>query len=203
MSVIEVFILAIALAIDASVASFSQGTILTSNKRKYSMILALFMGSFQGFMPVIGWYIALGFYVYLKEFDHWVAFSIFTLLGIKFIYEAIKPGDCKKPAQTCLSFYCIFSLSIATSIDALAAGATLSFLRIDIIFPAIIIGVVTFFASIAGFWGGYFLKKLNSTIFEIFGGLLLIALGIKVLIQHLFYPESLFFEFLEVYTTIC
>lgn len=191
MSLIAVFILSIALAIDASIASFSQGTILTVNKRKNSFILALFMAIFQGVMPVIGWFIARGFYNQLKEFDHWIAFTVFLILGIKFIYDALKKEDNEEQIRTCLSFYCILSLSFATSIDALVAGATLSFLSIDIVFPSVIIGITTFVGSLIGFWSGYYLKKLNKTLFEVLGGVLLIALGFKVLIQHLFYPGSL------------
>ena len=188
MSMIEIIILAVVLAIDASIASFSQGTILTSNKKKYSLILAIFMALFQALMPVLGWFIALQVYSSLKTYDHWIAFSIFLILGIKFIYDAIKN---KTEAITCLSFYCILSLSLATSIDALVAGATLSFLDIHIALPSIIIGITTFFGSLLGFWSGSFLKKINSKIFEITGGILLIALGLKILIQHLYFPDAL------------
>lgn len=190
MSLIAVLILSVALAIDASIASFSQGTILTVNKRKNSFMLALFMALFQGIMPVIGWFIARGFYSQLKEFDHWIAFIVFLILGIKFIYDALKNNGDEEKLRTCLSIYCILSLSFATSIDALVAGATLSFLDISIVFPSIVIGIITFIGSLMGFWSGYYLKKINKTAFEVLGGVLLIALGVKILVEHLFFAGS-------------
>lgn len=186
MSFIEIMILAIALSIDASIASLAQGTILTLNKRKYSFLLALSMAIFQAFMPILGWIIALNFIEFIKEFDHWIAFIVFLILGLKLIKEAYENKD-EDRMISCITIPCILSLSFATSIDALVAGATLSFLNVDIIKPSILIGITTFFAALGGFWAGYMLKKVNKFWLEIFGGALLIVLGLKVLIEHLFF----------------
>jgi putative Mn2+ efflux pump MntP len=181
---IEILFLAVALSIDASVVSFSQGIIFTENKRKNSFYLAFWVGLFQAIMPIIGWFAAKSIYGYVEKFDHWIAFTIFLILGIKFIKDAFdyKENDCNAPA--CLSLKCLLLLALATSIDAMAAGATLFFTKVDIWLPAIIIGVITFINSLIGFWSGYVLKKFPSKYLEITAGLILIALGIKILIEH-------------------
>lgn len=185
MSLIEVLFLAIALSIDASVVSFSQGIVFTENKRKNSFLLAFFVGFFQALMPVIGWFIASSIYKYVEAFDHWIAFGIFLFLGLKFIKDAFQENADKARAICCISWQCLFLIALATSIDALAAGATLYFLKVDILIPAIIIGVITFVNSLIGFWSGYIMKKFPSKYLEILAGLILIVLGVKVLLDHL------------------
>lgn len=184
MPLVEVLFLAIALSIDASVVSFSQGLIFTENKRKNSFYLAFWVGLFQALMPIAGWFLARSVYTYVEKFDHWIAFIIFLILGIKFIKDAYEEGepDCAAPA--CLSLKCLLLLAIATSIDAMAAGATLFFMKVEVIIPAIIIGIITFINSLIGFWSGYIFKKFPSKYLEISAGIILIALGIKVLIEH-------------------
>jgi len=180
-SLIAILFLAVALSIDASVVSFSQGLVFSENKRKNSLFLAFFVGLFQTLMPIIGWFIASGIYKYVEAFDHWIAFGIFLLLGLKFIKDAFKCEENEKCARTCISLQCLLLIAVATSIDALAAGATLYFLKISILIPAIIIGVITFINSLIGFWSGYVLKKFPSKYLEIIAGLILIGLGIKAL----------------------
>jgi putative Mn2+ efflux pump MntP len=183
MTLLEIIFLAIALSIDASVVSFSQGLILNNDKRKNYFNLAFFVGFFQALMPVIGWYLAKAIYKYVEAFDHWIAFSIFLVLGMKIIYDATQLDEDEK-VPVCLSFKCLLLLAIATSIDALAAGVTMYFLKVQILFPALIIGVITFVNSIIGFWSGYVLKKFPSKWLEIFAGIILISLGIKIIIEH-------------------
>jgi putative Mn2+ efflux pump MntP len=184
MSFVAIIFLAVALSIDAAVVSFSQGLIFTENKRKNSFYLAFWVGLFQAIMPIIGWFIAKGIYSYVEKFDHWIAFVIFLLLGLKFIKDAFddKKADSNVPA--CLSLKCLLLLAVATSIDAMAAGATLFFTKVDIFIPAVIIGIITFINSMIGFWSGYLLKKFPSKYLEIAAGLILIALGIKILVEH-------------------
>lgn len=185
MTFIEILLLAIALSIDASVVSFSQGLIFNKNKRKNSLILALSVGFFQGLMPVIGWIIAQGVYKYIEAVDHWIAFVIFLILGLKFIYDAFNSDGEEKKQISCISLKCLLLLSIATSIDALAAGATIYFMSSPILLPAILIGTITFINSLIGFWSGYLFKKFPSKWLEIFAGLILIGLGFKILVEHL------------------
>lgn len=187
MPIVEILFLAVALSIDASVVSFSQGLVFSENKRKYSFILAFFVGAFQTIMPIIGWFIAKGIYKYVEAFDHWIAFVIFLILGLKFIKDAFECEEDDSCKVSCLSVQCLFLLAIATSIDALAAGATLYFIKAPILIPALIIGVITFINSLIGFWSGYALRKFPSKWLEIFAGLILIGLGIKVLLEHLMF----------------
>ena len=184
MLLIEVIFLAIALSIDASVVSFSQGLIFTENKRKNSFYLAFWVGSFQAIMPVIGWFLAKSIYSYIEKIDHWIAFAIFLILGIKFIKDAFNENELKCDTPACLSFKCLLLLAIATSIDAMAAGATLYFMKVKILFPAIIIGLITFINSLIGFWSGYIFKEFPSKYLEISAGLILITLGFKIVFDH-------------------
>ena len=181
MSLIGIIFLAIALSIDASVVSFSQGLVFSKNKRRNSLFLAFFVGLFQALMPIIGWFIASGIYKYVESYDHWIAFGIFLCLGTKFINDAIRCEEKEECARTCISLQSLLLIAVATSIDALAAGATLYFLKVSIFIPAIIIGVITFINSLIGFWSGYVLKRFPSKWLEILAGIILIGLGIKAL----------------------
>ena len=135
-------------------------------------------------MPLIGWSAGLGFRNYISGFDHWIAFGLLGIVGCKMIYESSKMEVNNKKIDP-LNVYVLLMLSIATSIDALAVGLSLSFLNLSIILPAIIIGIITFLLSILGVYfgnrfGHYFERKI-----EIIGGLILIGIGIRVLIGHL------------------
>ena len=176
MNIIQIILLAVALSIDAMVVSFSQGLVLKTNKRKNSLLLAFFFGFFQFLMPVIGYFLTTTVYKYLEIVNVWIVFAIFLFLGIKFIKEAF---DEKKPEACHISFLCLLTFSIATSIDALASGISLCFAGVNIWFPAILIGVITFINSMFGFWGGYLFKNFPSKYLEIAGGLILIGLAIS------------------------
>ena len=187
MTYLDIFVLAIALSIDACVVSFSNGLIFTHNKRKNSLLLAFSVGFFQFLMPLIGGLLAQSVNKYVEPFDHWIVFGIFVILGGKFIKDALdKNGEEKEEKLTCyLCFHYILLVSIATSIDALAAGASLYFSGTKILIPAIIIGIITFINSLLGFWGGQLFKKFPTKNLEISGGVILIILGFKVLLESL------------------
>lgn len=162
------------------VMSFSQGLIFRVNKRKNSLILAFSVGFLQFLMPIIGYFLAQNIYKYLHTFDRWIVFTIFMLLGIKFIKEAFDEKDCCE--VKCLSIGCVCFISFATSIDAFGAGISLCFSKSEILVPAMIIGIITFINSLIGFWGGYLFKHFPSKNLEILAGLILIALAIKSLL---------------------
>jgi len=184
MSIIDILILAVALSIDACVVSFSNGLIFTQNKRTNSLMLAASVGFFQFLMPVIGYFSAKTVSQYVEPYDHWIVFAIFVLLGAKFIKDAFQEKDEDK-IDCYLCFKYILLVSIATSIDALGAGVSIAFTGTQILFPAIIIGVITFINSLLGFWGGYLFKKFPTRNLEIFGGLILILLAFKILFENL------------------
>ena len=175
MNFTEIIFLAIALSIDAMVVSFSQGLIFKTQKRKTSLTLAFFLGFFQFFMPLIGYFCAVGVYKYIEFAKDWIVFAIFFILGIKFIKEAFEE---KEEKICCLGLTCLLGFAIATSIDALGAGISLGLAHASVWLPAVLIGIVTFINSLLGFWIGYLFKKFPSKYLEIFGGLILIVLAI-------------------------
>jgi manganese efflux pump family protein len=184
MSNIDILILAIALSIDACVVSFSNGLIFTQNKRLNSFMLASSVGFFQFFMPIIGYFLAQSVNKYVEPYDHWIVFGIFVLLGAKFIKDALVTKEEEK-INCYLCFKYILLVSIATSIDALGAGVSIAFTGTKILFPAIVIGVVTFINSILGFWIGCLFKNFPTRNLEIAGGLILILLAFKILFESL------------------
>ncbi|MCR4662510.1 MAG: manganese efflux pump [Endomicrobiaceae bacterium] len=183
MNYTDVFFLGIALSIDATIVSFAQGLIFNEKKFKFSVVLALFVGFFQFLMPLIGWLFANSFYNYFKVVSHIIIFIIFTCLGIKFIYDALKSNEEAKNTNNYINFFYLLTVGTATSIDALGAGFSLRFYPISILISSILIGLITFINSIIGFYCGQILKKLPSKFLEILGGLILIGLGIKALLH--------------------
>lgn len=183
MSIADIIILAIALSIDACVVSFSNGLLFTQNKRVNSLMLAFAVGFFQFLMPIIGYFLAQSVNKYIEPYDHWIVFAIFILLGIKFIKEAfVEEKNEQLKCYLCFSY--ILLVAIATSIDALGAGVSIAFTKTPIVFPAIIIGIVTFVNSLIGFWSGYLFKKFPTKNLEISGGVILILLAFKILLEN-------------------
>lgn len=182
MSNIDILILAIALSIDACVVSFSNGLVFTQNKRANSLMLAGAVGFFQFLMPIIGFFLAQSVNKYVEPYDHWIVFGIFVALGAKFIKDAFK-AEKEEKINCYLCFSYIMLVSIATSIDALGAGVSIAFTGTKILFPAIVIGVVTFVNSLLGFWSGHLFKKFPTRNLEISGGLILILLAFKILFE--------------------
>lgn len=179
MSLIEILFLALALSIDACVVAFAYGLCFKEKRIKNSTLLATFCGGFQGLMPVIGYFLLNLFMNIVEPFSKILVFTIFLILGLNFIKDAIKD---EKEEVNCLGITCLFIVAIATSIDALAAGASIALSRTPILFPAIVIAVVTFINSMLGFWAGNFLKNFPTRFLKIFAGLILIFLAIKELI---------------------
>ena len=184
MSLVEIVLLAIALGVDCLVVSFSQGLIFHSNKLPNSLKLAFVMGLFQGLMPVIGYWCADAVNSYVEKFADWIVFIIFLILGIKFICEALKKSD-DDVKICCIGLKCLISLGIATSIDALAVGITFAFLQVNILYAALIIGVTTFVISVIGVKIGHVFGLKYKSKAEIAGGIILIAMGCKILLEHL------------------
>jgi len=178
MTNIDIFLLAIAMSIDAMVVSFSQGLIFKTNKCKNSLLLAFFFGFFQFFMPILGYFLTTGVYKYLQNIDNYIVMAIFLVLGVKFIIDAFEE---KKERVCCIGFSCLFMLAVATSIDAFGAGISICFAKANIWNAAILIGIITFINSQLGFWSARLFKNFPSKYLEIAGGLILIELGISQL----------------------
>ena len=176
MSYIEIFLLALALSIDATVVSFSYGITFNQNRLKTALLLAIITGFFQGLMPCIGYFLTTFVKSYIAPYASAIVFIIFVFLGIKFIKEAF---DKNKNKPCCIGIICLLLIGIATSIDAFSAGISLLLSGNHIIKPAILITVITFINSLLGFKLGGKLKNLPTRNLEIFAGIILIGLGIK------------------------
>jgi putative Mn2+ efflux pump MntP len=184
MSLLTVFIIAVGLGVDAFSVAIGIGA--THHKRSWAPVLRLAsaFGFFQFGMAILGWLAGLTIVEIISSFDHWIAFILLTLVGGKMIREGFeKETDEKKSDQT--RGWPLLMLSIATSIDSLAVGFSFSILKEDILLPAIIIGVVCFIMTVAGMIFGKGMAKIFGRKVAIFGGLVLIAIGVKILLDHL------------------
>lgn len=185
MDIISILFIAFGLAMDAFAVSISSGVIISSFRWAYALKIALFFGIFQVMMPVIGWYAGLSFRKFISGFDHWIAFGLLAMVGCRMIYESYKKIETDKLIDP-LNIFVLLMLSLATSIDALAVGISLTFLEISIFFPAIIIGIITFLLSGVGVYIGNKLGDYLEKKFEVIGGIILISIGFRILITHLF-----------------
>ena len=189
MSYITIFGLSIGLAMDAFAVSISYGCAPKRPPAREMFIIAFFFGLFQAIMPIIGWSLGKFFTDLIHSYAHWIAFVLLSYIGIKMIIEGLKDNDAKENDNTgsgnTLDIKRLFVLAIATSIDALAVGLSISILGYAIIIPAVIIGIVTFACCLIGVRAGIRLSAILGRKAEIFGGMVLIAIGIKILIEHL------------------
>lgn len=185
MSIIELFILAVGLSMDAFAVSVCKGLSVEKVRPRHGIIVGAWFGGFQMLMPFIGYLLGSGFKSLIESFDHWIAFGLLLLIGGNMIREAIFDDD-DDDVNDSFTFKTMFVLAIATSIDALASGIAVSFLQIfQMLLAAIFIGVTTFSFSFAGiFVGNKFGEKYKSKA-EISGGIILILLGTKILLEHL------------------
>ena len=179
LSYLSIFLLAIALSIDACVVSFSYGLVFSENRLKNSTLLAISTGLFQGIMPVCGYFLTEFVKSFIEPYSNIIVFLIFTYLGIKFIREAYEK---EKEKQLCIDLKCLFLVGVATSIDAFSAGISLSLFGNNILKPALLFTIITYVNSTLGFWLGGKLKHLPTKWLEVFAGGLLILLGIKALL---------------------
>jgi len=171
---------------DAFAVSISCGFTVPSPRRWNAFQIAFSFGAFQAVMPVIGWAVGRFFSNYIAAFDHWIAFGLLSFIGIRMIHNALASDTCETAVDP-TDMKTLLMLSIATSIDALAVGITFAFLQIHIISPVLIIGFVTFLISSIGLLIGHKLGRYFEKRVEIFGGIVLIGIGLKILIEHLFF----------------
>jgi len=181
MSFITILFIAIGLSMDSMAVSISGGICMKSFCMRQSLKMALVMGIFQGGMTWLGWAAGIHFSAYITELDHWIAFLLLTYLGGKMIRESFKEEE-KNPVT--FSNKILLTLGVATSIDALAIGVSMAFLKLNIWFPAFIIAFTTFFLSFTGVLCGFRFGQKKGLKVELLGGLILIAIGIKILAEH-------------------
>ena len=185
MSWIDVFLLALALSADAFVVSLSYGLIIKKNKGRSALKIASATGLGQFVMPVLGWYGARSVYHQIEAVDHWIAFFVFLVLGLKIINDSLKKCDCREKLSKILTLKILCVIGFATSIDAFVSGSMLYFMQAPVWQSAFTIGIVTFVSSCVGFNFCRMFKKMPSRWLEIASGIILIGLGCKVLYEHL------------------
>lgn len=185
---IELLLIGVGLAMDAFAVSVCKGLAMRKVKKKQAIVIALFFGGFQALMPFIGYVLGTQFESYITNIDHWIAFVLLGVIGGKMIFEAIKSEEEDvelKEMDPPLNIKELVVLAIATSIDALAVGITLAFLQYPIVQSISIIGITTFFISIAGVYVGNFFGNKYKKRAELAGGIILIFIGVKILVEHL------------------
>ena len=185
MSVIELLVLALGLSMDAFAVSICKGLSVPKLQAKHCLICGVYFGGFQALMPLIGWALGIRFQSMITNIDHWIAFVLLAVIGANMIKESFsKEEECPDAS---FGFKTMLTLAVATSIDALAVGGTFAFLNVSIVPAVLLIGATTFVCSAVGVKiGNVFGNRFQSKA-EFLGGLVLIAIGLKILIEHLFF----------------
>lgn len=183
MGLIELFLIAVGLSMDAFAVSVCKGLAMPKCTFKKAAIVGLWFGGFQALMPAIGYILGAQFQEAIASIDHWIAFVLLALIGGNMIHEALDNDE--EEADASLNVKTMFLLAVATSIDALAIGITFAFLKVSIIPAVCFIGIVTFIISFAGVKIGNVFGARYKNKAEIVGGVILILLGLKILLEHL------------------
>ena len=183
MGIIEIILLSIGLAMDAFAVSVCKGISMKKMDWKKACIIGLWFGVFQMLMPLLGYFLGSTFESVVTNIDHWIAFILLGVIGVNMIKESFSTET--ENCNDNISFKTMFVLAVATSIDALAIGITFAFLQVNLIFALTSIGIITFVMSVIGTKiGNRFGIKYENTA-ELIGGVILVILGIKILLEHL------------------
>ncbi len=192
MGIVELFVLAVGLAMDAFAVSICKGLSVTKVSYKHSAVVGLYFGGFQATMPLIGYLLGASFREYIESVDHWIAFGLLLILGANMIREAFSKDDDDEELDSSFSVKSMLPIAVATSIDALAIGVTFAFLNVKIV-PAIsFIGVITFALSAVGVKIGNVVGAKYKSKAEFVGGVVLIIMGVKILLDHTGILEKMF-----------
>jgi putative Mn2+ efflux pump MntP len=183
MDLITIILIAVGLAMDAFAVSIAKGMAISRQRRKFALLLGGFFGGFQMLMPAIGWLVGLSFKEIIMGVDHWIAFGLLAFIGVKMIYDSTRKDSDKKDGS--LRLHSILILAIATSIDALMVGLSFAFLNTSILEPILVIGLITFMLSVIGFFFGCGLGRVFGNKIKIVGGLILIVIGLRILLEHI------------------
>ena len=177
----ELFLLAVGLSMDAFAVSICKGLSVKKATVKEAATAGIYFGGFQALMPILGYFLGVSFQNLIADIDHWIAFILLSLIGVQMIRES--KGE--ENVNSSFGIKEMIPLAVATSIDALAVGVTFAFLKVEIMSAVGMIGCVTFLFSAVGIWIGNLFGKLYKTRAEIMGGIILILIGLKILIEHL------------------
>lgn len=184
---VELFLIGVGLSMDAFVVSICKGLGMSRLNMRQAAVISLFFGGFQALMPLIGWALGSQLTDFITPIDHWIAFGLLAFVGGKMLWDAFHEDDEAEGVQTDekLDLKELLMLAIATSIDALAVGITFAFLQVAIVPSITIIGLTTFVISFAGVAVGRFFGARFEKPATIVGGVVLILIGVKILLEHL------------------
>ena len=185
MGIGELFLIALGLSMDAFAVAICKGLSMKKIDWKKCGIVGLYFGVFQAGMPLIGYFLGVRFQKYISAVDHWLAFILLGIIGLNMIKEALSGEEECESAS--LDVKSMIVLAVATSIDALVVGITFAFLKVEIVPAVCLIGAVTFLLSFAGVKVGNVFGARYKSRAELFGGIILIAMGLKILVEHLFF----------------
>lgn len=182
MDALSVLLIAIGLAMDAFAVSICKGLAIRTPTLRSMIVIGLWFGVFQALMPVIGFYLGSAVYDLIEAYDHWIAFILLALIGFNMVREGLRGDDDEMDADT--SVRTMLVLAVATSIDALAVGISMAMDEASILLPALVIGVVTFLISVVGVRVGSVFGNRFGSKAEIAGGIILVLIGVKILLEH-------------------
>ena len=188
MGFVELFLIGVGLSMDAFAVSICKGLGMRRLNMRQALVIGLFFGGFQALMPLIGWALGTQLADFITPIDHWIAFILLALIGGKMLFDAFSGGDeedAGEPKDARLDFKEVLMLAIATSIDALAVGITFAFLGVNIVVAIAVIGVTTFVLSVMGVAVGHAFGARYEKGATIAGGIVLILIGCKILLEHL------------------
>lgn len=184
MDLFDLIVTAIALSMDAFAVSISKGLSVQTLRPKHGLIVGAYFGGFQALMPFLGWLLASSFAEYIRRFDHWIAFVLLALIGANMIREALSKKEEEK-MDASFGVKTMLPLAIATSIDALATGVTFAMTETNIWLAIAVVGTTTFVFSAVGLRIGHLFGRKYQAKAELLGGVILVLMGIKILIEHL------------------
>ena len=179
MDILSIALIAIGLSIDDFAVSISYGIVTTQHRKKSAIMIASFFAGFQMLMPAIGYFVGFRLNEALMGINYWIAFGLLAFIGAKMIYDSTKK---KNAHEASLKLHSLLIISIVTSIDALMVGLSFAFIQTEIFLPVLLIGFVTFLLSFVGFFFGCGIGRIFGNRIKVVGGLVLIAIGIRILI---------------------
>ena len=183
MGLLELFIIAVGLSMDAFAVSICKGLSVRELRPRHAITCGVYFGGFQSLMPLIGWLLGVRFQSLITSIDHWIAFVLLGLIGINMIRES--RGQDEDGVSDSFNFAAMLPLAVATSIDALAVGVTFAFLQVNIVPAVCFIGATTFTLSCIGVKIGHVFGLKYKSRAELFGGCVLVLIGVKILLEHL------------------
>ena len=185
MTFFELFLIGIGLSMDAFAVSICKGLSMQKIDKKYTLCIGLFFGGFQALMPLTGYLLGSQFSEYIERFDHWIAFVLLALIGFNMIKESREEEEEEEKPYAGVNFKELLILAVATSIDALAVGVSFAFLGVRIAPAVTLIGCTTFVLTLVGVWVGNLFGSRYKSRAELTGGIILILIGVKILLEHL------------------